>query len=212
MGRAVGKPFDARRGGLTWADVVWHEPGVGSHTRAGCTVFLCNVKDVEGAGKRYPLPIARRGLPGAPFDPVCAYDALRAAFDEDVRLLGRDEARRGPIFRRTLRGGADDAVDTNDVRAAVRDVASAAGEAALDEFGAHSARIGGASDLHDRLASRSPPVDSRPLIKARGRWRSDIYHVYTRSALATAMGATAGMVDVDSVEMEAIFSGWTEPA
>ena len=48
MGRAVGKPFDARRGGPTWADVVWHEPGVGSHTRAGCTVFLCNVKDVEG--------------------------------------------------------------------------------------------------------------------------------------------------------------------
>eukprot|EP00962_Isochrysis_galbana_P034589 scaffold11731_cov119-Isochrysis_galbana.AAC.2 len=47
----------------------------------------------------------------------------------------------------------------------------------LKQGGAHSFRIGGATDMAD--AGGIPPT----LIQARGRWASGIYHIYTRDSV-----------------------------
>jgi len=215
LGRVRGKAFDASAG-LTWADVSWHEAGEAHATHAGCTVHMPNVK-VDGAGgPRYPVPIRRHGAPGAPSDPLCACDMLRAAWDEDVRLLGRAEALAAPVFRRTARGGAESALDSSDVLQLVREVASAAGETALEEFGAHSLRIGGASDLCDvfvrRVGIEGAAAAAKPVLKSRGRWRAFNAFIYQRVAMAASMDVAARMMGVDGVEVEAVFSHWAQPA
>merc|ERR1711951_187874 len=89
LGRVEGKAFSESRG-LRWCDIEWHRPGALPEAKgfAACTVHLCSVKDVEGRGQRFPIPIRRRAGPGQPRDAVCAYDELAAAYAEDVRLLG----------------------------------------------------------------------------------------------------------------------------
>ena len=75
---------------------------------------------------------------------------IAAAWAADVRVLGKAAALDAPIFRRSARGGVADAVETADVRAAVRAAVRAVGESAAD-FGAHSLRIGPATDMRDLL-------------------------------------------------------------
>jgi len=204
LGRVEKKAWDASRG-LRWRDVQWHRVGRVHKDHAACTVHICAVKDREGGGERFPIPIRRRAAPGQARDPVCAYDELRAAWEEDCRLLGRQAALDTPVFRRSARGGPEAAVSTRDVRATVRTVAVAAGEPAGD-FGAHSLRIGGATDMRDLLGIEK----GKSLIKDRGRWKSDIFHIYTRADMAAGLEASAGMADVKSVEIEAIFSDWVD--
>ena len=96
-----------------------------------------------------PIPIRRQAEGEAAADnPLCAYDLLLAAWREDVRVLGREAALQSPIFRHSAKGGLGEAYSTLDVARIVRDVAVAAGEDPAD-FGAHSLRVGGASDFRD---------------------------------------------------------------
>ena len=242
LGRVDGKEFTPGRG-LLWRHVQWHGPGE-VHQRAACTVHLCSVKDVEGRGQRYPIPIlshgtgvledggrggAQRGGTGRRGgrgrggrdgraaagagsqgtsrepDALCAYELLREAWAEDVRLLGEEAAREAPIFRRSPRGGAGEAYETRDVTAIVREVAAAAGDDP-SQFGAHSARIGGATDFRDLLG----PEAGKRVLKVRGRWKSDIFHIYTRAAVEESLEASAGVAGVTTRDIESIFAGYTE--
>ena len=209
MGRVNGKPFTSARG-LTWAHVQWHAAGE-LHEREACTVHLCSVKDGEGRGQRHPIPILRRaggrqkGRSAASSDPLCAYSLLRAAWEEDARLLGESAARAAPVFRRTCRGGAEAAFETRDVAEIVRAVVTAAGDDPA-EFGAHSARIGGASDYRDLVGD----AVARRVLKVRGRWRGDIYQLYARSGVEESLAASAGVASVSTRDLESIFAGYTE--
>jgi hypothetical protein len=72
------------------------------------------------------------------------------------------------------------AVTTAKVRAMVRRVMEAAGrDPAL--YGGHSLRIGGATAAH---AAGIPPA----LIRLMGRWSSDIYEIYCRLSIESALG------------------------
>ena len=122
--------------------------------------------------------------------------------------------REAPIFRHSAKGGADDAISTNDVCRIVRDVAAAAGEDPAD-FGGHSLRVGGASDFRDLFdCSTAGLEEAERVLKKRGRWRSDIpvAFIYTRASLATALEASARLAHVDGGDIEASFSAWAEPA
>ena len=212
LGRVRGKAFVPARG-LTWRHVQWHEVGAVASRHAAATVHLCSVKDGEGRGQRFPLPIRarregrlgakRRGTP----DPMCAVELLREAWLEDRRLLGASAALDTPVFRTSARGGAAAAYDTQDVLRVVRRVATAAGDRAAD-FGAHSLRIGGATDFRDLLGAKR----AKGVLKGRGRWLSDIYFIYTRNSMAESLESTAGVGDVDTRELEAVFVGFTQPA
>jgi hypothetical protein len=68
-------------------------------------------------------------------------------------------------------------------------------------FGAHSLRIGGASAA---LAAGVPPA----LIRIMGRWSSDIYEIYCRMSLQSAMGVGRAIASavVDPMQQESGFS------
>ena len=122
-----------------------------------------------------------------------------------MRLLGAEAALDAPVFRRSLRGGAEDAYDTGDVLAIAREVAQAAGDDPA-AMGAHSFRIGAATDFRDLLGAES----ARRVLKARGRWMSDIHHIYTRSAIEESLDASTRVGDVATRDIESIFAGFTE--
>ena len=130
-----------------------------------------------------------------------------------MRVLGREAALQSPIFRHSAKGGLGEAYSTLDVSRIVRDVAVAAGEDPAD-FGAHSLRVGGASDFRDLFDCSTAGLEEaeRVLKKQRGRWRSDIAFIYTRASLATALEVSARLAHVDGGEIEAAFSAWAEPA
>jgi hypothetical protein len=104
-------------------------------------------------------------------------------FDAAGLLLTWLEARRGagiadgrPLFCHA--NGR--AITTDEVRAMVRRVMAAAGRnPAL--YGGHSLRIGGATAAH---AAGVPPA----LIRLMGRWASDVYEIYCRLSIESALG------------------------
>lgn len=210
MGRVNGKPFRASRG-LTWADVQWHAAGTLSDAHAAASVHMCHVKDPDGRGQRHVIPVrahataAARG--GRREDALCAYALLRAAWREDLALLGRRAALAAPIFRREANGGAETAFATKDMAAIAKAVASAAGEPPCD-FAAHSARIGGATDYRDLKGAEA----GKRILKAFGRWRGDIANIYTRMAVDESLEASGNVAGVRTRELEAVFAGFTEPA
>ena len=54
--------------------------------------------------------------------------------------------------------------------------------------------------------------EARRVLKKRGRWLSDIAHIYARTSLDTSLEASARLADVTGRDVEAAFSGWAEPA
>ena len=143
---------------------------------------------------------------------MCSYDLLLAAWRDDVAALGEAAALDAPIFRHSVRGGASQAYSTTDMRGIVRAVATAAG-ANPDDFGAHSSRIGGATDLRELYDPSSSGLDeAKRVLKVRGRWKSDIAYIYARSSLDTCLEASARLADVCGRDVEAAFAGWAEPA
>ena len=86
------------------------------------------------------------------------------------------------------------AITVRELRQMVKEVAAAAG---LDEtkYGAHSLRIGGATAA---LAAGVSPS----LIRLLGRWSSDVYEIYTRMSLQSALsvGRAITSTEVDTFE------------
>ena len=130
-----------------------------------------------------------------------------------MKLLGEVSARDAPIFRTSARGGTTAAYCTSDVRTIVREIASAAGEDAA-AFGAHSLRIGGASDFRDLYDTTAAAglEEAKRVLKKRGRWRSDIAFIYARTSLDSSLEASARLADVSGRDIESAFAGWAEPA
>ena len=121
-------------------------------------------------------------------------------------LMETEERGVTPFFRSV--GGA--VVSTGDVLVAVRLLALAAGEDPAS-FGAHSLRIGGATDYVDRFGLTKAPI----LIAKRGRWDSDIGEIYARAAGAIVIDASVESWEAEGPELEAVISGfgqaWAEP-
>ena len=124
---------------------------------------------------------------GTCFDPV---RELRAWMDARRRLgLAAD----GPLF--CWPTGV--MITVEQVRAAVRDVAQAAGRNPR-LFGAHSLRIGGASAA---LAAGVPPA----LIRMMGRWSSDVYEIYCRMSVEAALQVGTALSSATMSTFEAGF-------
>ena len=74
-------------------------------------------------------------------------------------------------------------------------------------MGAKCFRIGGASDYRDHFGA----VEGKELLKRRGRWASDIFHIYSRASLPEQLRASALVGDTEGMDYERVFRGFTQP-
>ena len=150
----------------TRADLEWHRE------RGYVVWHLRPIKQRDGGvAEKVPVIIAKHRGGGAD-----AYKML----DRLEKLDPVPEAARAstPLFRR----GDKRPMRMRDFRAFVKRIAGAAGLPA-GEFGGHSARIGGATDL---VAGGASPL----LLQAKGRWASDIGRIYARLTRRTQLQAS----------------------
>jgi hypothetical protein len=166
------------------ADVTFFERDGVRHAR----IRMRKRKDLRVLrGKQVEVVLA--GGSGAYLEPVVALEAWLA----QRRAMGVSEDR--PLFCH------DDgsAITVAQVRTTVKAVMAAAGRDPA-RFGAHSLRIGGATAA--LAAGVSPQA-----IRLMGRWSSDIYEIYCRMSIESALGVGQAIASafVTSMESEAGF-------
>ena len=132
------------------------------------------------------------------------YMLLRRMLAADPVAAG--EAATTPLFRvQAKRGSTKHSLTVAQLRKFVRDCASEIGyytERAL--WGAHSGRIGGATDL------ASTGNASELLLKAKGRWASDIGKIYARMTRRSQLAASRLMHEARGRDLEGIHPGFTQ--
>jgi hypothetical protein len=187
-----------------------------SHSGRRC--LLIQVKPLKKCGgvatKAARVPTL---IPEIPGDQACAYAALK-------RLLRLDPAGRAslgeqkpageePIFRLRTRPPAAaranaapcwQAVRTAHMDAYARRVARAVSLPPAD-VGGHSFRIGGATDFIDGGGSHEQ-------LRGRGRWASDIGHIYARDTIGLQLGSVDAIVRANTMSLEELVAGYTQPA
>ena len=72
------------------------------------------------------------------------------------------------------------------------------------EVGAHSYRIGGATDHADGGGNPT-------MMKARGRWDGAVAFIYASDTIASQLALQAAMWWAGSASVEAIFADWVQP-
>eukprot|EP00965_Chrysotila_dentata_P009679 315352-Pleurochrysis_carterae.AAC.1 len=178
------------------------EPTVASKGHRWALVSIVAIKDTEARGKAVPMPLRCRQLDGPMgADPLCAYDALLAA-----GRRGRSWSRRrsGSPAAQARRPPSRTTSATS--RRLAKRMAAACGMDP-DEFGGKRWRIGGTTDLPDRLGDGSAAAT-----KQQGRWHSDVAEVYQRALLDHQLDASADLANSTGVDMEAAVEGWSQPS
>jgi hypothetical protein len=163
-------------------------------------------------------PLKKKGKPIQPKVPQ--YIEEHDGSGSDVYLLLRmlevidpveaSERASTPLFRRrtTSRNGKVSCghLKVSHMRTIMKAYAKAAGRADWALFGGHSARIGGATDLCE-----SGKV-SEVLLKARGRWGSDIGKIYSRLTRRALLASSRLMQSAKARDLEEIFPDFVQPA
>ena len=93
-------------------------------------------------------------------------------------------------------------MSTKKLRALCKKIASKLGYNP-DEFGAHSPRIGGATDVGDK---------SPLMLQAKGRWGSDIGAIYARLTRRGLVRASRAMQGNNARDMEELCPSFVQPA
>ena len=92
------------------------------------------------------------------------------------------------------------------LREFTRDCAGMLGHKERTQWGAHSARIGGATDL------ASTGKASQLLLQAKGRWASDIGRIYARMTRRNQLAASRLMQRAKGRDLEELIPGYTQAA
>ena len=129
---------------------------------------------------------------------VSAYSAL-------ARLTSAQVWQGDPHTTPLFRSKPGKAMTTGYFRAVVRKVAKLAGFNPK-EFGAQSARIGGATDL------AATGKASQLLLQAKGRWSSDIGKIYARMTRKAQLAVSDLMYACSNRDLEEILPEFTQPA
>ena len=164
---------------------------------------VCSIKDSTYTRLCVPIPIRRRSASAAPLsDPRCSYDAIMAVYVERCRTVPQAQWASAPLFV-TPNGSHWESAD---VLALARRWAPLVG---IDpsKVGGKSFRIKSASDLRDHLGA-----DGERIIRERGRWWSDIDHIYTHASLQRHLHTSATMADGDNTAIERAHPSWVQPA
>jgi hypothetical protein len=210
VGRVERRDFSADHG-LTFSQIEWRKPCAASSWLAWLVLWVLAIKDQNHRNARQPILIRqRRAVKPNEADDMCAYWALFRVYLRCVGCTPPPEGRidpghemaQAPVFAHE----SGEAFDTDDAQTIFRDIAAAAGEDPM-EFGARSARAGGATDLRDVMGA-----EAIPLIKQRGRWGSDIAEIYQRALAGQQLQGSARMGDATDTDVETMvsLSGWRQ--
>lgn len=212
--------------------VAWHTlarggelaPGV-SHAQWRWDVHPTRADLAFGArpdGERYAIvwlrPLKKKGATVQPKVPQ--YIAEHDGGGSDVFMLLQrlvahdpvpdDELSRTPLFRqrvRTARSGyAWRHMTVAQLRRAVRNAAYDIGYRGRGEWGAHSPRIGGATDL------AATGKTSELMLRAKGRWASDIGAIYSRLTTRALLAASRLMQKARGRDLEEVIPDFVQPA
>ena len=170
-------------------------------------------------GSRYVVlwlrPLKKRGCGIQPKVPQ--YVAEADGGGSDVYMLLRrmaeldavPEAEKAttPLFRIAAKGrGAPKAMSVAQLRAFTRNCAARLGYPVRSQWGAHSGRIGGATDL------ASTGRASQLLLQAKGRWASDIGRIYARMTRRSQLAASSLMQKARGRDLEELFPRFAQGA
>ena len=142
------------------------------------------IAEADGGGADTYM-LLRRMVAADPVDPSAAASTP----------LFRVKARTGKTYR---------SVTVAQLRKHVRDCAAAIGYPKRKQWGAHSGRIGGATDL------AATGKASELLLKAKGRWASDIGRIYARMTRRSQLAASRLMHQARGRDLEEIHPGFTQ--
>ena len=180
--------FDPKKPGPTRGDLTFERD---EHGRTA-TLWLRPLKK-RGRAAAAKVPIVFAEYDGGGSD---TFAALRRMVRADP--VPPSAARRTPLFRHADGSG----FSCRFFRGLVRSVAGALGFAKA-EFGGHSPRIGGASDLGD---------ESPLLLQAKGRWAGDLGAIYCRLTRRGLVRASHKMQKSSAVDMEELYEAFAQPA
>ena len=102
------------------------------------------------------------------------------------------------------RGAGYRAITVAQLRKYVRDCAAAIGFIVRKQWGAHSGRIGGATDL------AATGKASQLLLQAKGRWASDLGRIYARMTRRCQLAASRLMHTARGRDLEEIHPDFTQ--
>ena len=168
----------------------------------------------DARGRRYAVvmlrPLKKKGLQQPKVPQIIAefdqgegadtYAALRRLTEADIWAF-RGDWDTTPLFR--VKPGT--AMSTAHYRAAVREAAKLLGFDPA-HFGAHSTRIGGASDLAGTGRA------SQLLLQAKGRWSSDIGRIYARMTRKAQIAVSDLMYSCKGRDLEERMPDFVQPA
>lgn len=151
-------------------------------------------------------PLKKRGKAAAAKVPIVfaeydgggsdTYHALRRLSKHDP--VPASQAATTPLFR----SKSGKPMTTGAFSRLVKKIAAALGFKPR-EFGAHSPRIGGATDIGD---------ESPLLLQAKGRWAGDIGQIYARLTRRGLVRASRAMQRSNAKDMEEIYDAFAQPA
>lgn len=115
-----------------------------------------------------------------------------------------------PLFAVPARTGQECVITTDDMHTIAVEIFALAGEdPSTAECGAHSFRIGGATDIREVLGVER----GRVVVTDRGRWcDSDIGFIYARVSSDEQLHASRNMMLANGRDLERLFHGWSQPA
>ena len=184
----------------TRADLTFHTTAGGTQRYA---VLMLRPLKKKGQAQQPKVPQYIAEHDGSASD---TYAALR-------RLVSADPVRKElraatPLFslRRGAGANASRPMKVADVRTTIQRYARLIGETDMSQWGAHSARIGGATDL------AATNQCSQALLLAKGRWASDIGNIYARMTRKSQLAASKLMHTARGRDIEEIMPQFTQAA
>lgn len=163
-------------------------------------LMLEPAKKAPGQAGKVPVLIPKSDSPSSAYALVRAMLADRRAH---ARAHGRELGADEPLFADTS-GPCPIALTVADLRSTTKAAAIALG-LNPDHFGAHSSRIGGATD---HFAANTPPI----IIQVCGRWDSDIWAIYARQCPAQILNCARMAENNADLDLEQLRPDFTQPA
>lgn len=183
--------------GPTRADLSFHELKLG---KKYAVLWLRPLKK-KGGGREPKVPQHISEFDGGGSD---AYAALRRLVRYDP--VDQEAAESTPLFREFGSGGQGRHFTVASMRALIRERMRAIGYTRAKEWGAHSCRIGGATDLV--ATGKASPL----LLQAKGRWASDIGRIYARMTRRCHLAASELMQRAKGRDVEELLPNFVQAA
>ena len=192
VGPAKASAFDGTR------DPVWKDVTFESLPEPHMIWMVYPAKKAAGCTAKVPI------LFPADTGPCSTYMSMQRMRSARLELEGGHVNEDAPLLVSHWVRGVATAVTTQHARSTFKRAARAIG---MDPrlVGAHSGRIGGATD---HFAQGTPPIE----IQVLGRWDSDVWQIYARQCVSKSLRYSEAASRCTDVDLEEARPGYAQPA